>query len=64
MALDEPKETDEVFEKAEFTFVIDKSLLAQAQPVNVDFISNESGQGFIITSGLTSNKDCGGCTSC
>lgn len=64
MALDEPKETDKVFTEAEFTFVIEKSLLEQAKPVNIGYISNASGQGFVITSGMASDVDCGGCTSC
>lgn len=64
LALDEPNENDEVFTEAEFTFIIEKSLLEQAQPVNIDYISNASGQGFVITSDMASNVDCGGCTSC
>ena len=62
MALDEPNENDDVFTEAEFTFIIEKSLLEQAKSVNVDFVSNAQGQGFVITSGMAS--DCGGCTSC
>jgi Fe-S cluster assembly iron-binding protein IscA len=64
MALDEPNENDEVFTQDEFTFIIEKKLLEQAQPVNVDYISNAMGEGFIINSNLGSDADCGGCTSC
>ena len=64
MALDEPNENDEVFNEAEFTFIIEKSLLEQAKTVNIDFISNATGQGFVITSGMAKAGDCGGCTSC
>jgi len=62
MALDEPTENDEVFTEAEFTFIIEKSLLEQAKAVNIDYVSNARGQGFVITSGMAS--DCSGCTSC
>ena len=37
MALDEPKETDEVKAVDGFTYVIDKEFLKKAQPVKVDF---------------------------
>ena len=64
MALDEPNDKDEVFTEAEFTFIIEKTLLEQAKPVNIDYISNDMGEGFVITSGMASDADCGGCTSC
>lgn len=37
MALDEPGDTDEVFEVDGFTYVMEKSLLTRVQPVTVDF---------------------------
>lgn len=37
MALDEPGDTDVVFERDGFTYVIAKSLLDQVQPVRVEF---------------------------
>jgi hypothetical protein len=37
MALDEPKDNDDIFEIDGFTYLIDKHLLASAQPVLVDF---------------------------
>jgi hypothetical protein len=37
MALDEPGDTDAVFERDGFTYVIEKSLLEKVQPVRVDF---------------------------
>ena len=64
MALDEPNENDDIFTEAEFTFIIEKTLLEQAKTVNIDYISNAMGQGFVITSGMASNADCGGCSSC
>ena len=38
MALDEPKETDDVFDFDGFKYVIDKDLLEKAKPVKVDFV--------------------------
>ncbi len=64
MALDEPNENDEVFNEAEFTFIIEKSLLEQAKTVNIDYIFNANGEGFVITSGMARSADCSGCTSC
>jgi Fe-S cluster assembly iron-binding protein IscA len=64
LALDEPTETDEVIETGGFTYIVEKSLLKQAQPIRIDYVANAMGEGFIITSGMTKKGDCGGCTSC
>jgi iron-sulfur cluster assembly protein len=64
MALDEPNENDEVFENNGFTFLIEKKLLQDAQPITVDYIITPGGEGFIINSGMKKASDCGGCTSC
>ena len=45
MALDEPKDTDEVFNVDGYTYLIEKALLAKAHPVKVDFRTI----GFYIT---------------
>ena len=57
MALDEPKENDEVIDVDGFTYLIDKDFMQQAQPVKVDFIQ----YGFKLTSNLKLNAGCGGC---
>jgi len=62
MALDEPKNDDEVIEEKGTKFVIDKELLIQAQPINVDFITSPQGAGFKLTSNLAAAE--GGCGSC
>jgi|GEM_PF-135943 len=59
MALDEPKETDEVKAVDGFTYVIDKEFLKLAQPVKVDFID----YGFRLTSSIKIDSGCGGCGS-
>jgi iron-sulfur cluster assembly protein len=61
MALDEPKNEDEVFEEKGTKFVIDKDLLHQAQPITVDFIESAEGSGFKLTSALAAAE--GGCGS-
>jgi iron-sulfur cluster assembly protein len=61
MALDEPKSEDEVFDEKGTKFIIDKDLLNQAKPINVDFIETARGSGFKLTSGLAAQE--GGCGS-
>jgi hypothetical protein len=59
MALDEPRDTDDVFNVNGFQFVIDKDFHEKAQPVTVDFM----GYGFRINSSinLASGSSCGSC---
>jgi iron-sulfur cluster assembly protein len=65
MALDEPNEADEVFEKNGLTFLMEKKLLEESKPVTVDYINSPQGEGFVISSGAKKeSSDCGGCTSC
>lgn len=59
MALDEPKENDEVKTVDGFTYVIDKEFLQKAQPVKVDFID----YGFRLTSSIKFDSACSGCGS-
>ena len=62
MALDEPKENDEVFNENGLTFLINKELLDSVKPVSVEFVETPRGSGFSVKSALT-NKE-GGCGSC
>ena len=61
MALDEPKDTDNVFNVNGFQFVLDKDFYEKVKPVKVDFM----GYGFKISSGLAlaagAAGGCGGC---
>lgn len=60
MALDELKDTDEVFEAGGNKYIIEKALLAEVEPLTVDF--NE--MGFKIDSNLKVDESaCGGCSS-
>jgi iron-sulfur cluster assembly protein len=61
LALDEPKDTDDVFDTEGYSFVVDKDLLTQAKPLKVDF----AGCGFSIDSSLElGGGGCGGGCSC
>ena len=65
MALDEPKENDEVFKDNGLTFVIDKELLNAVKPINVEFVESPRGNGFAVTSALTKKeKDDSCCGTC
>ncbi len=65
MALDESHENDEIFKDRGITYLIDKALLAEVKPVNVDFIESAAGTGFKLTSSLVGGGGCGGsCSSC
>jgi hypothetical protein len=58
MALDEPRETDQVFNVNGFKFLVDKDFYEKAKPVKVDFM----GYGFRISSNLQLGAGgCGGC---
>ncbi len=63
MALDEPKDDDEIIKDNGITYLINKGLLNQAKPINVDFVESAFGSGFSISSSLSScGPSCG--TSC
>ena len=64
MALDEPKNDDEILDKNGITYLINKQLFEQVKPVNVDFVESAMGSGFSISSSLNMGGGCGSCTSC
>ena len=57
MALDEPKDTDDVFDINGLKFIVDKDFLREAEPIKVDF----SGFGFQFDCALEFEE---GCTAC
>lgn len=60
MALDEAKNTDEVYEVEGFKYVVDSEFLKQAAPIKVDFLE----VGFQVTSSLKFDESaCGSCGS-
>lgn len=59
MALDEPKDSDQVFSIEGFTYIVDKEFMQKAQPVKVDYLD----YGFRLTSSIKFDNKCGGCHS-
>ncbi len=61
MALDEPKDTDKVYDVNGFQFIMDKEFDEKAKPVTVDFL----GYGFKINSSIEFGpaSACGSCSS-
>ena len=64
MALDEPNENDEIIKDNGVTYLIEKDLLEQVKPINVDFVDTAMGSGFSITSNLPKGDSCSTCSSC
>lgn len=58
MALDEPKNTDQVYEVEGFKYIVDKEFLEKVQPIKVDF----SMYGFKLDCGV--DLGAGACGSC
>jgi len=56
LALDEPKETDKVFENDGIRIVVDASLLERTGPIKIDYIDTEMAQGFSIQSNLSKDR--------
>lgn len=57
MVLDEPNESDEVFDINDFQFIANKDFLAEAQPIKIDF----TGFGFSISSNMQMGQGCSSC---
>jgi iron-sulfur cluster assembly protein len=64
MALDEPKDDDEIVNNNGITFLVNKQLLEQVKPVKVDFVESTYGSGFSISSNLAKGGTCGSCSTC
>lgn len=59
LALDDPKDSDDVFPVEGYTFLVEKELMAKAKPVTVDL----SYMGFEVRSSMQFESG-GGCGSC
>jgi Fe-S cluster assembly iron-binding protein IscA len=64
MALDEPRDKDEVFDDKDITYVIEKGLYERIKPIKVDYVDSYLGAGFDISSNLTMGSMCGSSCSC
>lgn len=57
MALDETKDTDQVYEVDGFKYIVDSEFIKEAAPIKVDFLE----YGFKVTSNLKLESACGSC---
>jgi Fe-S cluster assembly iron-binding protein IscA len=57
LGLDEPKDTDHVFEIDGFKFIIDKEFMKEAEPIEINF----TGFGFEFDCSLEFEEGCSGC---
>ncbi|MCP4667669.1 MAG: hypothetical protein GY849_15040 [Deltaproteobacteria bacterium] len=64
MALDEPKENDEVFDDRDLTYVIEKELFDRVKPIKVDYVNSPMGAGFNIGSNMEMGASCASSCSC
>jgi iron-sulfur cluster assembly protein len=62
MALDEPKDSDKVYDIGGFKYIVDKEFMKKAEPIKVDFFMD---MGFKVSSGIDfgPQQQCGGCGS-
>jgi len=52
MALDKPKENDEVFTERGVTFLIEKALFDRVKPISIDYTHSTLGSGYTLKSEL------------
>ena len=52
LALDGQKESDQVFTEKGATYIIDKGLWERAKPIQIDYVLNDMGGGYILKSDL------------
>jgi hypothetical protein len=60
LALDEPNESDNVYEVKGFTFAVNKELMERAESIRIDL----SYMGFQVESGQPLGSGGGSCSSC
>ncbi len=59
LALDEPKESDQVFDIESLKIVVEKALLEKTGPIKIDLVDKGGQPGFSIQSDL--QNECSGC---
>ena len=60
MVLDEPKDSDDVYEINGFTMMVDKDLHEKTKDITVDYVSYGMGSGFRLSSEVPMNGGGGG----
>jgi Fe-S cluster assembly iron-binding protein IscA len=66
LALDESKDSDDIYQISGITYLVDKTLGTQAKEITVDFIEHMGRRGFSVTSGINlgGGSACGSSCSC
>jgi Fe-S cluster assembly iron-binding protein IscA len=65
LALDEPKDSDKVFDQDDLKFVVEGSLLTSCGSIKVDFMDAGPRSGFSISSSIPlGSSGSGSCGSC
>ncbi len=59
MALDEPREDDEVLKESGITYLINRQLYEQVKPIKIEFMQTARGAGYRISANLP--KSCSSC---
>ncbi len=59
MALDEQKDTDDVFVVNNFQYIVDKDFMKKASPIKIDFLVT----GFKVDSSIELNSVCSSCST-
>ena len=52
MALDDQKDTDEIFTERGVTFLVEKSLFERVKPISIDYTHSTLGSGYTLKSEL------------
>jgi iron-sulfur cluster assembly protein len=60
MALDEPKEDDQIFEESGFTYIINRELYEQVKPVKIEYVETARGAGYRVSANLNKRSGCCG----
>ncbi len=60
MALDEPKEDDQIFQESGVTYLIDKQLFEQVKPVKIEYVETARGAGYRVSANLGKKSACCG----
>ena len=66
MVLDEPKQTDDVYQINGFTMLVDKDLHVKTKDITIDYVSYGMGSGFRVASEIPisgAKAKGGGCSS-
>jgi len=56
MALDEPRDTDQILDDEDLTFLMDRPLFEIAKPIRIDYESTETGGEYTISCAIAENN--------